>query len=108
MYSLRAEFSNVTHNCNKVRSEFGYEGRVMYFLDDCNRTIGILKKKTAWYIVLRAIREKSCQFCSKNSSVKAGERSSKMAKRISEIQSWIGFTDEYRKSWTVRLCDCVS
>jgi hypothetical protein len=39
-----------------VRRGYGYEGCVFYFLDGRNHVVGLLKKKTAWYIVCRAIR----------------------------------------------------
>ena len=42
----------------KVRKGYGYEGEVIYFIDEYGNVIGILKKKTVWYIILRAIREK--------------------------------------------------
>ena len=37
----------------KVRRDMGYEGEVFYFLDCKDNVIGLLKKKTAWYVVLR-------------------------------------------------------
>ena len=37
----------------KVRRDAGYEGEVFYFLDVKDNVIGLLKKKTAWYVVLR-------------------------------------------------------
>ena len=43
---------------DKIRRDYGYEGEVLYFLDDINDVIGLLKKKTAWYVICRAIREK--------------------------------------------------
>ena len=38
-----------------VRRESGYEGEVFYFLDAKDNVIGLLKKKTAWYVVLRYV-----------------------------------------------------
>ena len=43
---------------NEIRAGYGYEGEVMYFLDENDTTVGLLKKKTAWYVICRAIREK--------------------------------------------------
>ena len=42
----------------RVRDGRDYEGEVLYFMDKDNNTVGLLKKKTTWYIMLRAIREK--------------------------------------------------
>jgi len=41
-----------------VRNLYNTEGRVLYFLNENNQVIGLLKKKSIWYIILRAIREK--------------------------------------------------
>ena len=43
----------------QIRRDYGYEGEVLYFLDDQNNVIGLIKKKTAWYILCRALREKT-------------------------------------------------
>ena len=40
----------------KVRRDVGYEGEVLYFLDARDNVIGLLKKKTAWYVVLRCVQ----------------------------------------------------
>ncbi|KAJ3102388.1 hypothetical protein HDU97_000595 [Phlyctochytrium planicorne] len=42
----------------EIRRDYGNEGRVLYFLDSNGNVIGMLKKKTVWYIAIRAIREK--------------------------------------------------
>ena len=41
-----------------IRRLRGTEGRVVYFLNGERQVIGLLKKKSAWYIILRALREK--------------------------------------------------
>ncbi|KAJ3110401.1 hypothetical protein HDU96_006644 [Phlyctochytrium bullatum] len=43
---------------DETRRDWGNEGRVLYFLDETGNVIGLLKKKTVWYIAIRAIREK--------------------------------------------------
>jgi hypothetical protein len=78
-----------------------YEGKVLYFLDSNENVFGVLKKKTAWYIILRALREKACSFCSPKNSHSAEDIKKKVTKRIAEIQDWLGYSDEYRKAWTV-------
>jgi hypothetical protein len=40
-----------------IRRGYGYEGCVLYFLDDRNHVVGLVKKKTIWYILCRAIRD---------------------------------------------------
>ena len=52
------EKGDVEERMAKVREGRDYEGEVLYFMDSNNNTVGLLKKKTTWYIILRAIREK--------------------------------------------------
>ena len=39
-----------------IRRGYGYEGCVLYFLDTRNHVVGLVKKKTIWYVLCRAIR----------------------------------------------------
>ena len=32
----------------QIRQAYGYEGEVLYFLDEAQSVIGLLKKKTIW------------------------------------------------------------
>ncbi|CAG7728232.1 unnamed protein product [Allacma fusca] len=83
----------------KIRSESGYEGKVLYFLDGHKNVIGLIKKKTSWYIILRAIREKAAHFTSSKNAKSVGETQKQVTKRIKDIQGWVGFSDEYRQKW---------
>ena len=86
----------------KVRKEYGSEGEVMYFMDGKKNVIGLLKKKTAWYILARAIREKASAAVlafAKDKSLPASKRASKCEVRLKQIQTWLG------KLSTVWKCD---
>ncbi|CAL8101708.1 unnamed protein product [Orchesella dallaii] len=62
--------------------------------------MGLIKKKTAWYVILRALREKVSTFNSSTcSSTSMPDRLSQIASRIKEIQSWLGFSDEFAEGW---------
>lgn len=54
-----APFSDLDTIMLEVRKGYGIEGLVLYFLDGAGDVMGLLKKKTVWYIVIRAIREKN-------------------------------------------------
>ena len=89
-----------------VRRGEGYEGEVLYFLDQHSNTIGLLKKKTSWYVVLRAIREKVSHVHSTYKRNPGGWNSetnnrflAKMNKRLDEIQSWLSLTDFQLQTW---------
>lgn len=92
---------NVLYLNKKIRAHINYEGKVLYFLDARGNVFGVIKKKTAWYIILRALREKACCFSAPKSSQPLSDITKKVTKRIAEIQVWLGFSDEYRKKWTV-------
>ena len=58
-YTLHeASPSHVSDVIHKVRLRWGDEGDVFYFVDAEGHTIGLVKVKTVWYVVARAIREK--------------------------------------------------
>ena len=42
----------------QIRQGYQHEGDVLYLLDNNGFVLGLLKKKTVWYIMCRAIREK--------------------------------------------------
>lgn len=52
----------------QARKDHGHEGYVLYFLDSDENVIGLLKKKSVWYIIVRALREKLRFFISKRSN----------------------------------------
>ncbi|KAK7498835.1 hypothetical protein BaRGS_00009927 [Batillaria attramentaria] len=95
----------VEERMTKVRQGYQYEGEVLYFLDESGEVIGLLKKKTIWYIICRAVREK----VRAASSAKAKNPSTfcisvpvkKMEKRLSEIQTWLGLDEETLAAWKV-------
>lgn len=86
-----------------IRSRYGVEGEVLFFLDDDRRTIGMLKKKTVWYIVVRAIRQKAHAVClsySKNSEAFVHcTHVQKTGQRLKEIQQWLQMDDKAVLAW---------
>jgi len=86
-----------------IRSRYGVEGEVLFFLDNRRKTIGMLKKKSIWYIIVRAIRQKvqaACMSYSKNSE--AFVRSThvhKIEQRLKEIQQWLQLDDKTMSAW---------
>lgn len=83
----------------QIRKDHGYEGDVLYFVDAELNVIGILKKKTTWYIIIRAIREKIRSYLNPKRNVTADLLEKNIAKRIKQIQTWIGFDDAYTANW---------
>ena len=90
----------------RVRRGEGYEGEVLYFMDTDGNTIGLLKKKTSWYVVLRAIREKASHVYStykKNPGGWSAQTNNllltKMNKRLDEIQNWLALPSDQVLSW---------
>ena len=115
-------YTDVDDYLIKVRSDYGYEGVVLYFLDSDLNTIGLLKKKTTWYIIIRAIREKLRSYVSAKSTqtledlkqkvfdlrgefkvsilnINYFSLKKKISKRLKNIQAWIGFATEDLQKW---------
>ncbi|KAL7669377.1 hypothetical protein ACOME3_010034 [Neoechinorhynchus agilis] len=88
------------HIANKVRTE----GDVIYYMDESFKTLGILKKKTIWYIVLRALREKT-KSIKRLGSVGAVNA---MKTRIKDIAIWQKLTDQQQSSFSQVACDFLA
>ena len=56
MYSVDID-SSVTPIVDKIRSDTGSEGAVLYLFDGAGSLVGLVKVKTTWYITLRRLRE---------------------------------------------------
>ena len=81
---------------------YGYEGEVLYYLDSKGKVIGLLKRKTAWYVILRAIREKAAsalQAFKSEPSMPPSNQAEKIVKRLREIKTWLGFSEAYLQKW---------
>jgi hypothetical protein len=77
-------------------------GSVLYFLNKNDQVIGLLKKKTIWYVILRAIREKARPMLSgweKKHQMNLSETIDKTSRRLNAIQKWLGFSDEILHQW---------
>ncbi|KAK4307531.1 hypothetical protein Pmani_020678 [Petrolisthes manimaculis] len=98
------DFAKFMEQRKKIRSMTQEEGEVWYLLNDKNTTIGLIKVKTAWYTVLRALREKAV-FCfttaKKKSDWNLQDRIKSTHKRFKEIQNWLKFSNDYLQQWKV-------
>ena len=61
--------SQVKELITNVRRRHGDEGDVLYFVAEDGETIGLVKTKTVWYVVARAIREKMRTMISKATKI---------------------------------------
>ncbi|GFN89823.1 actin-binding protein ipp-like [Plakobranchus ocellatus] len=86
-----------------IRQGYQYEGEVLYFLDSRNRVMGLLKKKTIWYIICRAIREKARNaggsFMKDRGSFSIQKSENQVRKRLKDIQGWLGLSNEATLQW---------
>lgn len=74
----------------------------MYFLNKNDQVIGLLKKKTIWYVILRAIREKARPMLStweKNHRMELSETIEKTSRRLNAIQKWLRFSNSILDQW---------
>ncbi|XP_041375702.1 uncharacterized protein LOC121388446 [Gigantopelta aegis] len=95
--------SHVENRMKRIREGYSYEGEVLYFLDSSGSVMGLLKKKTIWYILCRAIREKvrgACASAEKSPNNYSVSKSINMTeKRITEIQEWLGLDEDSVRAW---------
>ena len=101
------EASKLEEISNDVRNTFYIEGSVLYFLNKEENVIGVLKKKSIWYILVRATREKMKNYAKEANrgsitivcnSVHEKMRS-KLKKRFQEIKKWLNLTDDFVEKW---------
>ncbi|XP_065180066.1 uncharacterized protein LOC135810500 [Sycon ciliatum] len=105
----------------KVRNDHGHEGNVLYFLNEKRCPVGLLKRKTVWYICIRAIREKTktaLRVLDRREKQKKpaakGEKApsqlpseghymrgvyDKITRRFQDIDSWLEFGKDCHRQW---------
>ncbi|KAJ3115208.1 hypothetical protein HK098_007038, partial [Nowakowskiella sp. JEL0407] len=98
---------------DEIRRGYGHEGAVLYFVDEENCVIGLLKKKTVWYIIIRAFREKLKPYSRflrpevdlENEQTKQelvtfdNKRRKLIHGRLISIQKWLDLTNEQVQAW---------
>jgi predicted nicotinamide N-methyase len=67
------DMSKVATLIHNIRKRHGDEGDVLYFMTEDGETIGLVKVKTVWYVIARAIREKLRTMISKSTKIQAGK-----------------------------------
>lgn len=97
--------SNLDRRMKEIRQGYQFEGEVLYFLDSQGVVMGLLKKKTVWYIMCRAIREKLRAACVSLSKYKekftVNKVLKKVERRMREIQKWLTLDDEIVDFWNI-------
>ena len=96
--------TEVDERMDKIRHDYGYEGEVLYFLDSDENVIGLLKKKTAWYVVARAIREQVANALndwnkSGSSKYDHAAREERLVKRLKAIKQWLDLSESSLSAW---------
>jgi hypothetical protein len=97
------DVADVDKRMLEIRRCHGKEGEVLCFLDGERNVIGLLKKKSIWYIVVRAIREKVRAMCTRYAKVPTSIDISaeifKTDRRINEIQKWLDLDENSTSAW---------
>ena len=87
---------------NNIRLTTDSEGRVLYYLNNENETIGLIKVKTIWYICLRALREKCAYYFNlldKGKRQHVRDINDIIDKRYNEIQKWLKLSNKEINYW---------
>ncbi|XP_060066417.1 uncharacterized protein LOC132546716 [Ylistrum balloti] len=99
----RVDIPDLDKRMKEIRGGYQFEGEVLYFLDNQGVVMGLLKKKTVWYIMCRAIREKLRAACTSLSKYREKFTISKVLRktqnRMLEIQKWLTLDDEVVIFW---------
>jgi len=92
------------HN-QSARKLINGEGVVLYYEDDKENTIGLLKLKSMWYIHLRALRQQASyrfKISEKNKLARKApieEAKRRAKKRLDEIQVWLRTPEVELEAW---------
>jgi hypothetical protein len=82
-------YSELDEYIIEIRDEENTEGKVAYLVNPKTRkTIGLIKIKSKWYVLIRAIREKIKRW-----------NIDQIPKRIDEIKKWLPMTDKEVGEW---------
>eukprot|EP01111_Echinosteliopsis_oligospora_P016486 TRINITY_DN6874_c0_g1_i1.p1 TRINITY_DN6874_c0_g1~~TRINITY_DN6874_c0_g1_i1.p1 ORF type:complete len:474 (-),score=109.21 TRINITY_DN6874_c0_g1_i1:21-1442(-) len=98
-------YDDIRFNKEKV------EGSVLYYVSGEGRMIGMMKKKTIWYVLARSTREKAKGYggslmAKKNKGIEFDKESSlsrfrkTLPETFSQKQTWLGFSTELKDKWT--------
>lgn len=90
---------DVDRQMESVRRGHCTEGQVFYFVGKGNTVIGLLKKKTAWYVIARAIREQVANATASFNKTGNMRGPEKLEERLCAIQKWLGISVEARDKW---------
>ncbi|EDQ86758.1 uncharacterized protein MONBRDRAFT_33624 [Monosiga brevicollis MX1] len=115
--------SDLETQLNAITQWHGKEGAVLYYLNDAGEVLGLLKKKSNWYVILRACREKLRAglgaFCKE---VKSGREPNyhaqaerlkartvqRMMARLKQLNEWLVMTPEEMAAWSSLLTDFIT
>lgn len=85
---------------------------MLYFLNKEGETIGLVKTKSGWYIILRSLREKAVYTfttAKKQKSWSIEHQIQSMCTRLDSIQDWLQCSNSYLAHWKVRdLTICLA
>lgn len=83
------KYSKLGQYISELRDQENSEGIVAYMVNpNTRKTIGLIKLKSKWYVLIRAIREKIKKW-----------NINQISKRIDDIREWLSLTDEETKYW---------
>jgi hypothetical protein len=85
------EYSEFDEHVKEIHKATESEGEVMYFVDKDDVVIGLLKKKTVWYVIIRAIREKLRHALKHTLNVDKLNKT--FHKKLVDTEDWLKFDD---------------
>ena len=102
-YHETLHLNELNSHVKKIRDAKNTEGVVYYFQDANKNTLGLLKLKSIWYILRRALREQACNRRMDSNNLNGisplDYKKDRARKRLVDIQKWLYTTDEQVKMW---------
>jgi len=108
---------------NTIRGRYGKEGSVLYYIDKEGKVIGLVKKKTVWYIMVRSIREKMKSMIKRLVAIQRERGPSEqkeiivkdylkrfreqLNRTIKQKQDWLKFNDQVLEQWSLLAHTCA-
>ncbi|KAK3868904.1 hypothetical protein Pcinc_025740 [Petrolisthes cinctipes] len=87
---------------DSIRYELHTEGKVLYFVNKEGETIGLVKAKSGWYVMMRSLREKavySFTTAKKHKNWTMDHQIKSMSDRFDNIEEWLQCSDTYITAW---------
>ena len=95
----KLDLATIEDHMQRTRKKSNTEG-IVYYFENLQKTIGLVKIKSSWYVHLRAIRQQATyRYLTKGQTKTLDEAKAKSHRRIKELQKWLFTTEKELLGW---------